>query len=253
MSLLLIDKIIIAVLFFFFLSGWVRGFLKSLIGPVSFVCCFISAIIFYDLNRNLLVSVLIATAGTLAMAITLNVMLILAMTTVNKEFRGKTFFVSRILGSFINIFWQGNIFFMILIIFSMLPIKNEKFENFQGQISISRIVAYYQEKIVNPDNRIKAVVSSLETLRDPDQLKMITNTPEFSTFYKDPKVQKFLNDPQVIDALAAQDSLKLIQNPSLRELITDDNAMYSLTRVARMVYRKKLQDLGGESPKKTGQ
>lgn len=187
------------------------------------------------------------------MAITLNVLLALALTTVNKEFRGKTFFVSRILGSLVNILWQGNIFLVFLIVFRSLPIQNEKFENYQSQIAESKIVAYYEEKIITPDNRLKAVVASLETLRDPSQMQMITNTEEFSTFYKDPKVQKFLNDPQVIDALAAKDSLKLVQNTSLRDLVTDDNAMYSLTRVARMVYRKKLQDLGGESQKKTGQ
>ncbi len=187
------------------------------------------------------------------MAITLNVLLALALTTVNKEFRGKTFFVSRILGSLVNIFWQGNIFFVSLIVFSALPIKNEKLEDYQRQITESKIVAYYEERIIAPDNRLKAVVASFATLRDPSQMQMITSTEEFTTFYADPKVQKFLNDPQVIDALAAKDSLKLIKNSSLRDLVTDDNAMYSLTRVARMVYRKKLKDLGGEPQEKTGQ
>ncbi len=245
--MLLLDKIIIAILFFFFLSGWLRGFLKSMIGPVSFLLCFISAVIFYDLNRNILMAVLIATVGTIALAITFNVLLALGLSTVHKEFRGKTFLLSRLLGSLINIFWQGNIFFVFIIIFSTLPINNQKFESIQKQITESKIVSFYYEKVVNRDNRIKAVLASFLAIKDPNQMQLISNTKEFTNFYNHAKVQKFLNDPQVIDALAAKDSVALLSNPALKELVIDDDAMYNLTILAQMVYTQKLKELG-ETP-----
>lgn len=243
--MILLDKIIIAILCLFFLTGWIRGFLKSLIGPISFLCCFISAVIFYDLNRNILMATFIATIGTIAMAITLNILLAIGLSTVNKEFRGKTFLVSRILGSVVNVFWQGNIFFAFLILFSALPIKNEKFEVFQKQIPDSKMVAHYYQKVVNRDNRLKAIVSSLSVMNNPQKMQEITATKEFDEFYNHPKVQHFLDDPQVIDALAAKNSLRLIENASLRDLVTDDEAMYSLTKITRMVYEKNLENLGG--------
>lgn len=242
--MILLDKIIIALLCLFFLSGWMRGFLKSLIGPISFLFCFISAVIFYDLNRNILMATFIATIGTIALTITLNVLLMASLATVNKEFRGKAFLVSRILGSIINILWQGNIMFMAIILLSALPIRNEKFEILQNQAAESRILAHYYQKVIYPDNRLTAITMSLAMMRDPQRMQIITNTPEFATFYADPKVQKFINDPQVMEAMAAQNSLALIQSPSLRELVTDDTAMYQFTRLATTIYRRNLKSIG---------
>ncbi len=184
------------------------------------------------------------------MAITLNVLLSVGLSTVNKEFRGKTFFASRILGSILNVFWQGNIFFAFIILFSALPIKNEKFEVFQKQIPNSKIVAHYYQKVINRDNRLKAIVLSLSVMNNSQKMQDVTRTSEFDECYKNPKVQNFLNDPDVIDALAAKNSLRLIKNNSLRDLVTDDQAMYALTRVASMVYEKNLKDLGGASEDK---
>lgn len=242
--MMLFDKIITAALCVFFISGWMRGFLKSLIGPFSFLCCFISAVIFYDLNRNILIATIIATAGTLALAITLNMLLIIALSTVNKELRGKTFFISRLLGSVINVIWQGNIFLVFIILFSLLPLNNEKMENLQKQISDSKLVAWYHQKIINRDNRLQAAVLSFSALKDPAQLRAITQTKTFEEFYQKEKVQNFLNDPEVIDALTAKDSVKLIRNESARDLVTDNDTMSALTKVVRKVYQGKLKNLG---------
>lgn len=248
----LFDKIITAALCIFFISGWVRGFLKSLIGPVSFLCCFISAVIFYDLNRNILMATVIATAGTLAMALTLNILLMIALSTVNKELRGKTFFISRLLGSVINVVWQGNIFLVFIMLFSLLPLNNEKLENIQKQVSDSKIAAWYHQQVISRDNRLEAVMLSFSTLKNPAQLRAIAQTKTFEEFYRKEKVQNFLNDPQVIDALAAKDSIRLINNKSLRDLITDDETMFALTRVVRKIYQdnlKNLEEVPKEKPK----
>jgi hypothetical protein len=185
----------------------------------------------------------IATIGTITLTITLNVLLIASLSTVNKEFRGKAFLVSRILGSIINILWQGNIMFILIILLSALPIHNEKFEKLQNQAAESKILNHYYQKIIYPDNRLTAITTSLAMLRDPQKMKIIADTPEFATFYADPKVQEFINDPQVIDARKTQNSFKLIQCASLRELVTNDTSMYQLTRLATTIYRRNLKSI----------
>lgn len=242
--MVLLDKIIILLLCLFFLSGWLRGFLKSLIGPISFLFCFISAVIFYDLNYNILMATFIAIFGTIALTITLNILLMASLSTVNKEFRGKAFLVSRILGSAINTLWQGNIMFIMIILLSAIPIHNEKFEKLQNQALESKILIHYYQKIIYPNNRLTAITMSLAMLRDPEKMQIITNTPEFTTFYADPKVQEFINDPQVIEATETQNSFKLMQSASLRQLVTDDTAMSQLTRLATTIYRRNLKSIG---------
>lgn len=242
--MLLLDKIIIVLLCLFFLTGWLRGFLKSLIGPASFLFCFISAVIFYDLNRNILMATFIATIGTIALTITLNILLMASLTTVNKEFRGKAFLVSRILGSVINILWQGNIMFVTIILLSALPIHNEKFVTLQNQAAESKILAHYYQRMIYPDNRLTAITTSLAMMRDPQKMQIIASTPEFAAFYADPKVQDFVNDPQVMSAMETQNSLKLIQSASLRALVTDDTAMYQFTRLTTTIYRRNLKSIG---------
>ncbi len=243
--MILLDKIIIAILCLFFLSGWLSGFLKSLIGPIAFLFCFISAVIFYDLNHNILIAVLIATAGTIALTITFDALLAMTLAAISKDFRGKTFLVSRIFGSIITVLWQSNFLFAFIILFSVLPIKNEKLENLQNQIPHSKITAYYSKKVINPNNSLKAIVMSLSSLRDPNEMEKISSTTEYKAFYSHPKVQKFINDPQVIDALAAKNFLHLLTSPSLKELVIDDDAMACLTAIAGMVYEKNLEKLTG--------
>lgn len=186
----------------------------------------------------------IATIGTIALTITLNVLLVTSLSTVNKEFRGKAFLVSRILGSIINILWQGNIMFIMIILLSALPMHNEKFEKLQNQAAESKILTHYYQKIIYPDNRLTAITMSLAMLRDPQKMQIIADTPEFATFYADPKVQEFINDPQVMEARETQNSLKLIQCASLRELVTNDASMYQLTRLTTTIYRRNLKSIG---------
>lgn len=242
--MVLLDKIIIGLLCLFFLSGWLRGFLKALIGPISFLLCFIAAVFFYDLNRNILMAIVIATVGTLALTITWNIILIIGLSMIDKEFRGKLFPVSRILGSALNLFWQGNIMFAFLVLLFSLPIQNEKFETLQNQVPGSQMIAFYYDKVINRDVRLQAIVASFAMLRDPQQIKFIVKTKEYKTFLADPILQKFINDPIVIDALEAKDSWELLKSDSLRELVTNDVSMYNFTLLVEMLYQKNLEKLG---------
>ncbi len=195
-------------------------------------------------------AVFIATGGTLILTVTLNILLALGMATVNKEYRGKVFPLSRILGSVVNVVWQGNIVFLTILLLSTLPIDDKRMDALRTQVPESKMMNFYKETIINRDVRFQAVVKSLGTLRDPDEVAQIAHTPEFEAFRKQPKLQKFINDPDVIQAMESKNGLKLIGNPSLRELLTDDSAMMSFTSLAQMVYQKNFKDLAETSEKK---
>lgn len=241
--MLLLDKIILAFLAFFFLSGFIRGFLKSLIGPIAFFFCLVAAIISFDVNRNMITSVFIATAGTLALAIVLNIFLMIILSRVDKEIRGRVFPVSRLLGSLINVAWQGNIMFLTIILLSTLPLQADQLDVLRQQIPQSKYMGYYFDKVINQDNRLKAIVASLSAMRDPEQIQMFVSTREFNDFRNEPKFQKFVNDPEVTDAIKNKDIKKLAQCEALRSLLTDDNAMYSLSKLAVLVYETNLRQI----------
>jgi hypothetical protein len=241
--MLLIDKIIWGFLAIFFLSGWLRGFLRSLVGPIAFIFCFLSAVIFYDLNRNILMAAVITFAGTIALALGLSLLLAITLASINKELRGKVFLLSRILGAAVNVSWQANILFIGLIIFSICPTEQTTLTRLQSEVSESTMVAFYKSKIVSKSNEYQALIASLQSIRDPNEIKIIMQTKEFKDFQADPKLQAFANDPDVITALEEKDMIKILKAPTLRKLVTNDGSMYTFTRLTEMVYNNKLDQI----------
>jgi len=245
--MILLDKIILVFVAVFFLSGWLKGFLRSLVGPVAFICCFLSAVIFYDLNQNILMAAVIMFAGTIALALCLSLLLWISLRSINKEYRGKIFLLSRICGATTNVAWQANILFFGIIFFSLCPLEEGALTTLQRQVSESTMVSYYKTKIVNQDVRLQALVASLESLRDPQQVQAIAQTDKYKAFQNDPNVQAFIHDPELQKALADNDSLKILKSPSLRKLVTDDGSMSTFTKLTEMVYTRKLDQLSGRA------
>ena len=244
---LLMDKIILALLIIFSLFGWFRGFLKALIGPLSCALCFFFAAIFYDLNQNILLASLIAVGGTIALATIFSTILTIGMATVNKEFRGKIFLLSRILGSGVNLLWQGNLLFLSLIIMTALPAAKPGVEKLQDQIYQSKMVESYYRHVISPDDRLQAGLASLAIFKDHEQMDRVSKTKEFQAFQQDPKVQAFLSDPKVLEAAGKKDTLAILMAPSLAELITNDRAMEKFTTLVKLMYR---ENLGRINPSK---
>lgn len=238
--MILLDKIIISLLIVFFLSGWFKGFLRALIGPIAFLFCFLSAIIFYDLNNNILLTTVIMVVGTVALTIALSVFLSIGLTTVNKEYRGKIFLVSRILGSTLNVFWNGNIMFIIIFFLSALPAEGTWIGTMQKQIPDSKVMNLYSEKVVAKDNRFQAFVNTLAVTHDQEQIDAIAKTKNYQEFIADPKVQAFINDINVINALESKDLIALLKTPSLQALVTNDDSMGIFTRLVERIYDRKL-------------
>lgn len=250
--MILLDKIIWGFLAFFFLSGWLRGFSKSLIGPVAFIFCFISAVIFYDLNRNILMAAVITFAGTIALALCLSVILAVTMAAINKEYRGKVFLLSRILGAATNVAWQGNILFITIVMFSIVPFEQGLLATLQKQVGQSTMMTYYKVNVVNKDSRYQALVASFESISDPAEVERIVQTDKFKAFAADPKVQAFVNDPNVAAAIEEKDPIKILKTSSLRQLVTNDGSMATFTKLTEMVYMDQLDRFQGPADPQPG-
>ena len=243
--MILLDKIIWVFLAVFFLSGWLRGFLKSLIGPIAFFCCIIAAVIFYDLNHNVLMAAVITFAGTIALSLFLSVLLSVTMHAINKEYRGKVFLLSRILGATVNVAWQANILFIGLIIFSIIPLQKGTLTKLQQQVPDSTMMEYYRTKIVDKDTRYKALIATMEVVKEPKEMQAIQQTRRYIAFQEDPNVQAFAADPDAILALQENNTIKLLQTPSLKKLVTSDSSMFTFTKLVESIYLRELDQLTG--------
>lgn len=245
----LLDKFIIALLITFFVLGWFRGILSPLIGPMSFVICTFFGVIFYDLNKNLVIAAAIIVIGSLATAFGLSALLTLGMATVNKEFRGKTFLVSRILGGSINMLWQGNLVFVALILIAALPAKGSAFEKLQGQIGESQAMRFYYQEVVTRNDKFQAVVDSLFIFQEPKLMDQISSTPEYKAFYQEPHFQAFLDSPEVIKGIETENFMPIVTSPALRTLLANDALMENFTLVAIKIYQLNLSKV--QTPKRS--
>lgn len=234
--MLLLDKIIFSLLIIFFLFGWFRGILKSLIGPLSCFLCSFFGVIYYDLNENLIAAALIILVGSIGLAIGLSMLFSLSLITVNKEFRGKTFLASRIAGSLINVVWQGNLMLLICIILAAIPAENSQITKLQSQIEESVAMRLYYQKVISRNPKVHAVIDSLFVLKEKETLEQLSTTKEYKLLLADKKFQAFLNSPEVIKGAETKNYLPIIRSPALKSLLDDPAVMEYVTQLAIKTY-----------------
>ncbi|MCB9771717.1 MAG: hypothetical protein H6754_04145 [Candidatus Omnitrophica bacterium] len=147
-----------------------------------------------------------------------------------------------------NILWNGNIMFILIIFLSALPAEGTWIGTMQKQIPDSKAMTLYYEKIVAKDNRFQAFVDTLAVTHDQEQLNTIAKTKNYQEFMADPKVQAFINDINVINALESKDLLALLQTTTLRDMVTNDTSMGLFTRLVERIYDRKLIEVEQPAP-----
>lgn len=231
-----IDYAVIGLLTISFLGGWMKGFVRSMLGPVSFAVCMVGGIIYYDISYNIFKSLFFVTLGTIGLTMILNLLFMFGRANIDPNLKNYVFWGSRVLGSITSVVWKGLIMGIILLLIVLFPAGTSGLELAQKKIKESYSYALFNHYVVSQTPMAQNILAVLYAFRDPAQRSKMSSLREYYLFFEDPRVKAVFNDPEVQAQLQSDDLTTLITNPKVLAILRDDRLMDSLARLAKKLY-----------------
>jgi uncharacterized membrane protein required for colicin V production len=212
--------------------GASRGFLRSLLGPVSLVVGTVVSIVYYNCTKQLIVSLIIGLAGPFILLLILK-FLLRTWVSVTKS-TDKPDFLSRTGGLVLTLFWGWVFVVFTLILLAAFPPLNEplKFIHHDVTSSVSYSVAKPLEDIFfqSPQK-----IPAAGPVRAHAAGSAANPSGEAKSLADDPRFQKVLQDPEVQKEIREHDYVKLMQNPKMlaltQQIMNDPAAMKKVLSV----------------------
>ncbi|HOW35458.1 MAG TPA: CvpA family protein [Candidatus Omnitrophota bacterium] len=229
----LIDTIILIFLFYLAVSGWLGGFARTLIGPLSLALSIGAGTIYFHKTHNALLTFGIITFSPILIGIVFSVLLFLWNKTIARDKPISS--LSRTAGCILNFAWGVLIASLFLTFVAMLPIEIPWMREFKNGV----LNTFSYTLIKNPIKNKVPYINNLETLlkvtKNPEQMTAIQATPEFDAVYSSQKIQEALTDEECARLIKSKDILKLMTNPKIQAIFQDQDLLRKMAALsARM-------------------
>ncbi len=237
-----VDLLTFAILIFAIWDGWRAGLFRAALNPLCFFFFIPISVINFDLNRNIVVASLIAIVGTFVLSSLIRLILFFSRRGLDKDFRLYVFWGSRLAGSVISVYWKQTVYFVIILLISLIPTTFVPGMNsVQQDIMFSQTYAYINTHVFPKFPKLQNIYLTLSVFKDPYQVKQLSDSREFSAFFKSEKVQALVNDEGVKAFLAGGNLMQLLAHPRVKAVITDDKLMATLAELSRNIYEEKFR------------
>ena len=232
-----IDYIVIAILILFIVRGFMRGFLKTIIGPFLVVIGAIASYIYYKRNQNLL----IALGLSILIPIGLGIISSLLSKFLKKEKEKKDLFLlSRITGAFLSGLWGAALIILTLIVFVEIPAPFSWLKKGQEIVASSRT---YQliNKLSNHalTTPFQSVPRVMEVLQNPKEMKKIEFTKEYQAVIQDDKIQNILGDKEIQNNIKNKNYFALLSNPKMKAVLADKELAEKMLELYKRIAKMK--------------
>ena len=217
---------IVAVLFLvFFISGWQRGLIRSIMGPVSLILGSIAGYLYYQKDGDLFVALGISIIGPFL----LNILLHLVLKAINfKKDDSHHFAVGRLLGGFFCVAWSGALVLMTLIVLMITPGDFAKLKTIKKDISESRTYELIRKFTDQKVSSLENIDKISDILSDPEKIEKIQQMREFRVLAKDEKVQTLIADDILVGQIQNKDYTKALRNPKMQAILRDQTLLKKL-------------------------
>ena len=121
LRIMITDSIMLGALLLFFFNGWRKGFLKTLLGPITLIIGCLIAYYHYQQTQNIAVSISICVFSPFALKILASMMLNLWNKAVNNAAPLST--ASKVLGSIVGVLWSGSYLALLLVMIGFLILR----------------------------------------------------------------------------------------------------------------------------------
>lgn len=230
------DSIMFIVSLMLMLRGFSRGFMHSLIGPISIIITTFISAVYYQATKNVVVSLLIGTIGPLILAVFLRFILKEWARTTNNDI--KPSFLSCTAGALLTLSWGWVFIVFLILLLTILPMPG-KLAVAQNDILRSMSYTRIAKPLVGP--MLNQKVADIVTSKSPDGTVNISNN-DLSSIAQDPRFQKVIQDPEIQQEINAHDMVKLLSNPKILKLTQDLMSDPAMLKKVLAAYRSQSAD-----------
>ena len=214
------DYITVSAFLYFFLRGWQKGFLRTILGPISMVVGCLIGYSYYQKNPNIGMALTISILSPFLINLLASIVLKTWNKTVNSDIPPSH--ISRSCASAFSILWGGAYLIMLIILIAISPLKFGWIEKAQNDVLASRTYAFINEnfgdKIPNGFLNIKKVAN---VLQDPEKLEAFEESEEFKAIQADTRLKDLIEDEDTARQIRDKDYTALLANPKIRAIFND--------------------------------
>jgi hypothetical protein len=226
-----IDICIIALLLLSLCTGWRKGFLRSMTAPIFFAIFSIIGVIHFDLTANIVHTFLIVATGTLVSSLIFKSLFLAGRRHIKKDFRDSTFLFSRLLGSIVNLSWNGT-----LLLIALLIITITSSSDLAAISTRSHSYNYANAYIINRIPIARNVFLTLNILQEANMPAELTESPEYKAFFENPKVKDLRSDAHISNLIQNKNIFRLLSNRKVKSIFRDNALMQKLTVLSKKAY-----------------
>lgn len=243
MEINIFDIIYFLLLGFFFFRGWKKGFFHSLVGPACLAFWFIIGVMNYDLNDNIIKSVMITIIGSFFSALLIHFLLFLGHRSVQTPHRDYVFIVSRLLGGILNMGWNGLLAAFIAIILSLMPTNFLGLGNAQKAIEKSISYTKFYKHLICPFPGIRNLLITISVFKNHKILEDYKDTYEYKQVFSHPKIQMLVQNLPLMKKFYSQDAFFLLGNADVRSILSDDDLIFKISNLGKRIYDERAEPI----------
>jgi len=232
----LVDIIVFVWCLFLLSNGWRKGFLRTLVGPISLCISIALAFIYFEKTRNIAGALLGTLFGPLAVSLILYFFVGLWHRNIDKGVPPE--WPSRLLGSIFNLLWGSCIVISTILIAAVLPSPAPRMQALRENIVSSWSYFLIEKFIKNKIPFIDQTETIIKVSQDPKKLSEFQSVPEFTAIYNDSKIQKLLSDKKTLEQIQNRDIAELLQNPTFLALWQDEKLFLKMMDLSKRIIEK---------------
>ncbi|MCD4779880.1 MAG: CvpA family protein [Candidatus Omnitrophica bacterium] len=228
----IVDYVIILCCTYFIWRGYHKGFLRSVIGPVSLMICTALAYFHYQKNEDLKIALLLASFGPFLLALILNLFLF-TWNKMTKEKEEDLSQLSRFIGGLFHLIWKGSFMIIVIYLLTLLPAPAifPWISTIQEKIYHSNSYLFIQSITKNRLPTAESVAQVTKTINDPKKIIKIKNSEEYQALMGEEDFIEFIEDEEIKKMVEEKNMAKLISHPKIRSLLNNKELMKNILKM----------------------
>lgn len=221
------DTVVLILLGYLFYAGWSKGFLRTLLGPLSLILACMAGFSYYQHTRSLVPSLMIGILGPFILNILFSFSINVWHTTVNQGTPPST--LSRVLGCGFSLLWGGSYLILVLISimiipadFSWLKAMREDLRHSQTHAVLSRWIA---EKTPLKTMDIPKITAMLQ---DPVHRPQIESLEEYKSLMEEDALKEVFSDEETLRQIQEKNIAELLANPKIQAALQNEEIVKKL-------------------------
>jgi uncharacterized membrane protein required for colicin V production len=237
-----IDLMICFLIVFYAFSGWRKGFFRSILGPVSFVICFLFAWLYFKRTHNILISFTISMIGPFL--INQFVLWVMSIERDSQEDRSPIDLTSRWLGCAVTLLWGLTMSLLVLFLLAISPLKIEPIvfarqnivKSFVFSILSSRLSRSSFALATDESNSTTAASTGGKSVGLEDN--SLVKTAEYQDLITDQRIKDLFADPEVQQLIKDKDYMKLLQNKNFGMILDDPQLIAKILQMQNKINQR---------------